>query len=181
MKQRCGSAESSSKTAGGRRGRVPGRSSALVLLREPGVQIKCLVVGWPGSRQPAFPLSSAAKHLQSINGLINSLQRPLNYSSGATERTIRAPPAHSASRSRLGSRAEPPGTQGLGGPQGPLPPQRRGRPCPLAQQDRSISKCRSLRVSASFHLGSSCLTLVPTLQHIPARLALSPEISIHPP
>lgn len=127
MKQRCGSAESSSKTAGGSRGRVPGRGSALVLLREPGVQIKCLVVGWPGSRQPAFPLSSAAKHLQSINGLINSLQRPLNYSSRATERTIRAPPAHSASRSRLGSRAEPPGTQGLGGSPGAPPPTKAGQ------------------------------------------------------
>ena len=47
---------------------------------------------WVGGRHRgrAFPLSSAAKHLQSINGLINSLQRPLNYSSWATERTIRA-------------------------------------------------------------------------------------------
>ena len=55
-------------------------------------EYKCHVELWVGGRHGgrAFPLSSAAKHLQSINGLINSLQRPLNYSSWATERTIRA-------------------------------------------------------------------------------------------
>ena len=67
-------------------------------------------------REPS--LSSAAKHLQSINGLINSLQRPLNYSSWATERAIRACPAHSSGHT----------VAGLGRGLSPWPAQPQGPP-----------------------------------------------------
>lgn len=72
-----------------------------------------------GAGSPSLPFIIPQ---QSIYSLINSLQRPLNYSSWATERTIRASPTHSSgSASRLGRKAEPLGRHTLPGVPSPPP------------------------------------------------------------
>lgn len=75
---------------------------------------------------PAGPTQAASlpfiihgKHLQSISGLINSLQRPLNYSSGYREQ-LELEAAHSGREARQSHRWSPLGLQPQC-PQGPLP------------------------------------------------------------